>query len=482
MAPRAALPAKSLTTPGPGLCSNQVKKFLRRGCLVRKLNLISTPLMAIALGCLLPPASAFADSQARVVRLGDAQGDVLVDRNTGQGYEKAFLNLPITQGMKIQTGDDGRAGLELEDGSTLRLTPNSVLEVPQLSLRDSGTKISTFHLQEGLAYINFLGAKDSELTLTFAHETVTVNQAAHLRVEMGDTDAEVAVFKGDVQIVAPSGTVEVGKGKTASFDLINDRHEVASEIEDEPYDSWDKQQSRYQQEYSSKSYASYSPYPYGTSDLNYYGSFFNAPGYGNVWQPYFAGAGWTPFMNGGWAYNPGFGYGWVSSYPWGWTPYHYGSWIFLPSSGWAWQPGGVWMGWNTVPVVAHGPVHFNGPQAPTTPGLRLQPVNQGPLTTQLGKSHVQIPNNSAGLGIPRGSVMNLRELSHSAQQKGLATATLHTRPTGVSGWLHGGSEGQNQRMEPGSVGTGAVRGGAGSAAVGHSSGVSHSSGVRSSHR
>ena len=99
-------------------------------------------LLVSSVACL-ATASAFADSQARVVRLGDAQGDVRVDRNTGQGYEKAFLNLPLTQGMKIQTGDDGRAALELEDGSTLRLTPNTVLEIPQLSLRDSGIKVST---------------------------------------------------------------------------------------------------------------------------------------------------------------------------------------------------------------------------------------------------------------------------------------------------------------------------------------------------
>jgi hypothetical protein len=439
---------------------------------VAGLKLVVKLLLAIAVACL-SAVSSLADSQVRVVRLGDAQGDVHIDRNTGQGYEKAFLNLPITQGMKIQTGDNGRASLELEDGSTLRLTPNSVLEVPQLSLRDSGTKVSTFHLQEGTAYINFLGSKDSELTFTFARETVAVNQTARIRVEMGDTDVDVAVFKGAVQIVAPSETVEVGKGKTASFNLVNDKHELTSEIEDEPFDSWDKQQSQYQQEYSSKSYASYSPYPYGTSDLNYYGSFFDAPGYGNVWQPYFAGAGWDPFMDGLWAFYPGFGYGWVSSYPWGWTPYHYGSWIFLPSSGWVWQPGGAWVGSTTVPVVSHAPLHFSGPQAPGTPGLRLQTVNHGPLTSQLGKSanHVQIPNNSAGLGIPRGSVANLRDLSHTAQQKGFAVTTLHTGPTGLSAWLNGGYEGSRG-------GVAGAHGGVGQAgSASHSSGGGHSSGA-----
>jgi len=439
---------------------------------VAGLKLVSRLLLAVAVVCW-SAVLIFADSQARIVRLGDTQGDVRIDRNTGHGYEKAFLNLPITEGMKIQTGSDGRASLELEDGSTLRLTPSSVLEVAQLSLRDSGTKVSTFHVQEGIAYVNFLGAKDSEFTLTFARETVKVTQPARLRVEMGDTDADVAVFKGTVDIAAPFGAVDVGKGKTARFSLMNDSHELTAEIEEQPFDSWDKQQSQYQQEYSSKSYTNYSPYAYGTSDLNYYGSFFNAPGYGNVWQPYFAGPGWDPFMDGAWAFYPGFGYGWVSGYPWGWTPYHYGSWNFLPGNGWVWQPGGVWTGSNTVPVVSHAPLHFNGPQAPTTPGLLLQSVNHGPLTTQIGKSlnHVQIPNNSAGLGIPRGSVANLRDLSHTAQQKGMATTTLHTGPTGFSGWLSGGSDGPR----------GSVVGGS-RASAGQAGTVSHSSGHAGAHR
>jgi len=84
--------------------------------------------------------SAFADSQVRVVRLSEVQGDVKIDRNLGQGYEKAFLNLPITQGVKLQTKNDGRAEVEFEDGSTLRITPDTVIEFPQLFLHDSGPR------------------------------------------------------------------------------------------------------------------------------------------------------------------------------------------------------------------------------------------------------------------------------------------------------------------------------------------------------
>ena len=382
----------------------------------------------VALPCL-------ADSQARVVRLSDVQGNVQIDRNAGQGFERAFLNLPLTQGVKLHTLEGGQAALELEDGSTVRLAPKTTVELPQLSLRDSGAKVSAIQLQEGMAYVNYFGAKDDVLELTFGHEKVTLTQPAHLRIAMGDVNAAIAVFKGDVQVTSPKGTVEVSKNHTASFDLVDDHYDVASQIDDYPYDGWDKQQAKYQQQYSSNGYSSYSPYAYGTNDLNYYGSFFDLPGYGTLWQPYLIGAGWDPFMNGAWAYNPGFGYGWVSGYPWGWTPYHYGSWMYLPMYGWVWQPGGAWMGWNTYPVYMNPPLGFVPPRSPLLPGQRIIPVNRGPVGWQNGNK-VQVANNSAGLGIPLGGIKNLGQLSQRVEQKGTVTTKI-TSPS--VGWWNAGT-------------------------------------------
>jgi hypothetical protein len=408
--------------------------------------------------------SAFADSQARVVRLSQVQGDVQIDRNVGQGYEKAFLNLPVTQGVKLQTKKDGRAEVEFEDGSTLRVTPDTVIGFPQLSLRDSGTKVSAVHLQEGTAYVNFAGAKDDEFTLTFGHEKLSLAHSAHLRIEMADTVATLAVFNGDVQVEGDSGTVAVSKNHTASFDLTDgDHYTLAKNLEPDPYDTWDKQQDQYHQQYASNSYSSYSPYAYGTSDLNYYGSFSNVPGYGMLWQPYFAGAGWDPFMNGAWAFSPGFGYGWVSGYPWGWTPYHYGSWMYLPTYGWGWQPGGSWAGWS-APRIIHPPSNFLLPQPPSNSGHGTIVVNRGPMPIQLGRSsnRLEISRNSAGLGIPRGGIKNLNQLSSTVQQEGFATAKVHTAPVGISWWRGGYSAPTSQ--------TGAWRGGsAPSVSAGHSS-------------
>src|SRR5579864_3929073 len=116
-----------------------------------------------ALFCTLCSLPALADSHVRVVRLSVVEGNVKVYRGTGR-FDKAMMNLPITEGMKVRTGYDGRAEVEFEDGSTVRLAPDSAVRFSDLSLRDSGTKVSAVEVDKGTAYVEFTGNKDDELT------------------------------------------------------------------------------------------------------------------------------------------------------------------------------------------------------------------------------------------------------------------------------------------------------------------------------
>jgi hypothetical protein len=82
------------------------------------------------------------------------------------------------------------------------------------------------------------------------------------------------------------GPFAVSKNRTASFDLTHaDRYTLAKNLEPNPFDAWDKQQDQYHQQYASNSYSSYSPYAYGTGDLNYYGNFSNVPAMARYGSP-----------------------------------------------------------------------------------------------------------------------------------------------------------------------------------------------------
>src|ERR1700732_316161 len=160
---------------------------------------------SLAMGGVLATAflvvSASAESKARIVRLSEVQGTVLIDRATGDGFDKAFINLPVIEGSRLKTGKDGRAEVEFEDGSALRLAPDSEVDFTRLALGDDGQKLSTVQLVSGTVYANLHPKKSGnkagdQFQLNFAHESVTVPGSAHFRVELdGASKATLAVFK-----------------------------------------------------------------------------------------------------------------------------------------------------------------------------------------------------------------------------------------------------------------------------------------------
>jgi hypothetical protein len=408
---------------------------------------------------------ALADSQARIVRLSDVHGSVQINKNTGTGFENAFVNLPITQGTELKTLNSGRAEIEFEDGSTLRLAPGSDLQFSTLGLNDAGKRISVINLVEGMAYVNWLGKSGDEFALSFSAEKISLARAAHFRLDSSAEAASLAVFKGDVEVEGPSGNVTVAKNKTATFNPANgDKYTLANNIVEAPLDSWDKESVSYHDRYAKNNS---SPYGYGASDLGYYGNYTNVPGYGTMWQPFFTGVGWDPFMDGAWSWYPGFGYMFASAYPWGWLPYRYGNWTLVPGFGWMWQGGG----WNNVLAVPHYaatttvPVHSL--VAPTG-SVNTVVVGKGGSTSTLAPSRLVLNSGSAGLGIPRGSLENLGHLNSQVAKNG--SVVVHPASPYATSGGHTSTFGATPSATTSS------------SSMGHSSsGVGHSSGGGSHH-
>jgi len=414
----------------------------------------SLTLVAACALCALP---AFAGSQARIVRLSDVQGSVQINKNTGIGFENAFVNFPITQGTQLRTRDTGRAEIEFEDGSSMRIGPNTSVDFSTLSLADSGARISQVNLTAGIAYVNWLAKSGDEFTLNFSREKLTLDRPAHFRIDDSANLASLSVFKGDIDVDSPTGQVKVEKKKTALFDVADgDKYKVESKIEEDPLDSWDREASAYHDEYAKNQAAS--PYGYGLSDLNYYGAFNNIPGYGMMWQPFFTGVGWDPFMDGAWGFYPGMGYMFASAYPWGWLPYRYGNWMFLPGNGWMWQPG-AWNSWTPVPhytASTAAPIH---PLVPPTGTVNTVAVGRGgTVVPTLASSRMLLNRGSAGMGIARGSLNNMKSLNHQVAKSGFTEvrpqpAFANTAPARWAAFNNGGSRG-SMGGQPGRGSTG----------------------------
>ena len=431
------------------------------------------------------------DSHVRIVRLSDVKGTLALDRKTGLGFEQTMQNMPIVEGEKLKT-EDGYAEVEFEDNTTMRLAPNSQVDFSLLALRSSGAKASTMNVVKGTVYVYTEGTKGQEFLLVAGDTKVTVAPSTHLRMEVNESRTVVSVFNGNAEVQRGAETTQVGKKQ--SWTLSGDQATTAKKVQGEPYDDWDKESIDYHKRYSAANAAVAGGNAFGLSDLNYYGSFINAGG-ASFWQPYFVGAGWSPYANGVWAFYPGAGYSWVSPYPWGWLPYHSGNWSFFPGYGWGWQPGGTWNGLNNVgtngtigtgalPTVA-GPVKATGgstmhspvrsaaapPPPAATGGTRqsLVMTNDKPIvfSRQDQSGNFVFQKDSAGLGVPRGSLGSLNHVNNDVGKHGSASMPVYAAgPNGAEANVHGASRGP-ATLRPGYGGEGspAMRGNEAAAAA-----------------
>ena len=108
--------------------------------------------LGIASFALLVPAHAAASAPAtRAARLTYLQGTVMVNQAGGAASVPAQLNLPLLSGVQLVTAQDGQAEVEFEDGSVVRLTPNSALSLDELAVDPSGVFTTNLSLLHGLA-------------------------------------------------------------------------------------------------------------------------------------------------------------------------------------------------------------------------------------------------------------------------------------------------------------------------------------------
>ena len=320
-------------------------------------------------------------SQARIVRLSYAEGTV--EMVTDRGRENATMNVPLTEGDQITTGDNGWAEVQLEDGSTIRLAPSSQIIFSELGRAASGATLTTVDLDGGEAEFKVSHRHGEQFAVTVGPRTILLEHSGRFRVTSDNHDPlEIAVFNGEVKLKDPDSgdQLAVKKGETFTLDPMDSAHYALNRgTEADDLDDWSQQRDDALSTYASADAANnvQSPYQYGLNDLNYYGTYYDVAGYGWMWQPYGAGLGWNPFINGYWTLTP-YGYVWVSAYPWGWMPYRYGQWVFVNGSGWMWQPGG-WHGWWRRPRLVNTPPGFHPPAPPAHGNLvtgnpRIPPV------------------------------------------------------------------------------------------------------------
>ncbi|MHB1023806.1 MAG: DUF6600 domain-containing protein [Acidobacteriaceae bacterium] len=343
--------------------------------------------LLLGIGLTMPSMAQEANSHVRIVRLSSVEGTVQVLPGNDTEFMQAYQNMPLIEGSRIETGNDGKAEIEFEDGSVARLTPNSTLTLDQLSMDGNGGFSTQIEIDGGMSYLELRHSDKYSYQVLFGDSEFTPEQNSTVRVNMDMQPAELAVMDGMVMVdKANAYSVEVHTGETVHTDA-NDptRYFLAENITPDSWDQWNDDMDQAATALAAQRTSARDEYAgdtgYGWSDLDAYGNWYPVPGYGLMWQPAGYGSGFDPYGLGYWAYYPGYGYMWVSGYPWGWTPFYCGNWNYVGGFGWGWMPGmgcrgygyGYGYGWggggggyyrNTYFNVKHPPFGYRLPARP----------------------------------------------------------------------------------------------------------------------
>ncbi|MBI5576335.1 MAG: FecR domain-containing protein [Deltaproteobacteria bacterium] len=287
--------------------------------------------MAIAAAFLSFASNSRAESLG-AMRVVLIQGDVQVKiADTGE-WAPASINMPLLEGDELWVPEDGRAGLQTNNGTHIRFDRNTALQVLRMD-RDS----FQFYLPQGGVYVLNRASKRSVLQIDTPDASLRSFGGSTFRVDVPETETYLAVFRGSVLAENAEGRTNVRAGDMLT--LTSDGYAELSPLPSpDEWQRWNEGQDRIV-------LARGEGYRYLPPELSVYsndfdrnGRWVNVPGYGYCWTPtVLVVADWAPYRHGRWVWRGG-DYVWIGYEPWGWAPYHYGRWVFTGGIGWCWVP------------------------------------------------------------------------------------------------------------------------------------------------
>jgi hypothetical protein len=288
-----------------------------------------------------------------VARISVAQGQVSTQHADGGEWAASTVNAPLQRGDSVSTGDRSRTEVQFDYSNVMRLDQNSAAKIADFT--SSRVQIQ---FGQGLMSYSVLKGGGAEAEIDTPSVAVRPLGEGEYRIQIDPNSQQtfVTVQKGEAEVSTPQGSQKVEAGQVMVIQgTDNPQFQVNNASGRDEFDEWS--QNRDHQILEAKSWDHTNRNYTGSGDLDRYGRWQDAPGYGQVWQPYEQSSDWAPYADGRWTWEPYYGWTWVSYEPWGWAPYHYGRWMYY-NNAWAWWPGLLYR--DYYPMWAPAYVSFYG--------------------------------------------------------------------------------------------------------------------------
>jgi len=295
--------------------------------MARKLILV---ILALSLCSFL--AMAQSKEYYRIARLSYLEGKVSFQHTDEVDWTAASINMALQPGDRIYTGDNGRAEIEFDDGSILRLAEKADVEI--LTMKEQLIQMKVL-----IGLCSLTNRSNVQFEIDTPAAAFTASEKGSYRFDIAENgDSDGIVRKGSLEVANNHFSRRIGSGEVLHVSAAEGSNEVLARYDQrDAWDEWNDRRNADAIVSESRKYIADTVY-YGVSDLDRYGSWMTVDGYGPAWVPRVS-MGWSPYWEGRWQYRPLWGWTWVSYEPWGWLPYHYGRWTNAGSIGWCWIPG-----------------------------------------------------------------------------------------------------------------------------------------------
>jgi len=296
--------------------------------------------------------AALADPPGRVGRVSLVEGAMSMQSAEQPQWAPAGINFPVTAGETFWTESQSRGEIEI-GAAELRLDAQTELSILRL---DDGSAV--IRVDQGVINLHLVVMPPGGLQVITRAGQLDLLQPGSYHVDAGRPgpdgtlgNTEMNVLDGAARLAGPRTAVDIqpGEGAVIPADLSTLTLIAGGAT---PFDNWALSRERRETALQSTQYLS--PDTTGYQDLDSYGSWGMAPGYGPAWYPA-VGSDWAPYRNGHWAYVAPWGWTWIDDAPWGFAPFHYGRWVDVGDR-WAWLPDPI----NERPIYAPALVVFVG--------------------------------------------------------------------------------------------------------------------------
>lgn len=298
--------------------------------------------------------------------------DAVVLREGQRRPEVADLNLPISPGDTIRTGER-RCEIQFDTGTIIRLDRNSELKIEtilaqSLSSRNQLTNMLLMEGQVFVMYKRYVRKEIFQIITPNAAVKLNHNSVAMIRARSeGVTDVLIKAGKASLLFGSNENAINTKTIKKAQMVTVTAQHEMVPS-QYERMDDFEEWNARINKEFEDLHEGkSFMPLPiqrmpeaiyyFYQKYSNLYGEWLWDRYYGYVWRPFLniysypGGRGWMPYSHGRWTSVQGQLF-WVPMERWGWVPYHLGIWIWNEKKGWLWIPGSMfapaWVDWAYI--------------------------------------------------------------------------------------------------------------------------------------